>query len=189
VSLPAPRCAATNFRAAGKTPNRPIRFSSRLRLRMFCSSKAAAPVSESTPPSNTKSPAAGWIGQTDQVSRGNQQNAWEPPGTVSAEIQPSVGLQIRAASSGHFNAPRSAVGCHRSCSIVRPAAAVTTLFRSKQCGENARRTYNPHYNAAIPAVKKLLQHFLAAQNLAGAARRLPKYLAVRELSLCRFPLR
>src|SRR5262249_61030585 len=70
----------------------------------------------------------GAMGKTDQASGGNQQAAGGPPGTVPAETQPSVGLKTRPASSGHFNAPRFEVGCHRSCSIVRPAAAVTTLF-------------------------------------------------------------
>jgi hypothetical protein len=35
-------------------------------------------------------------------------------------------------------------------------------------------TNNPHYNATITAVKKLLQLFLSARNLASAARRLAK---------------
>jgi hypothetical protein len=39
------------------------------------------------------------------------------------------------------------------------------FVRSKQCGKNAHRTNNSHYNATVPDVKKLLQHFLLTETL------------------------
>jgi hypothetical protein len=57
-------------------------------------------------------------------------------------------------------------------SIVRPAAAVTTLFARSSAARTPAKTNNPHYNAAVTAVKNLLKDFPASREVATTTRQL-----------------